>query len=276
MQINDAARTLRELVLITDAVPGQHPALIDEKLVDEVLEARHKRLDLAVRRSDYIYLLTPIAYCAACGQQLRGKAGRRDNTGPRYAHYNGGCAGGPAGSHDAEALEAEILKKLDLHLEEDVIADLRKVIKERVQSRPENEGIRAQIAALQHHLGRQRELYVLGDYNRDEYMAVRAAKLAEIAELERELGGADYPLEAALARINRMGEILRDGTRDQQKRAINLMFDKILVGIDAKIKGVELQSWAKPLFSDLLMVSGDTVCPQGNSNPCRSLERAVS
>jgi hypothetical protein len=137
---------------------------------------------------------------------------------------------------------------------------------ERVQSRPENAGIQAQIAALQPHLARQRELYVLGDYDRDKYMAVRAEKMAEIAELERELGGADYPLEAALARINRMGDILRDGTRNQQKRAINLMFDKILVGTDSKIKGVKLQDWAQPLFADLLMVSGDTVCPQRDSN----------
>ena len=73
-----------------------------------------------------------------------------------------------------------------------------------------------------------------------------------------------------------MGDILRDGTRKQQKRAINLLFDKILVGKLSKIKGVELQDWAQPLFADLLMVSGDTVCPQGNSNPCRRLERAVS
>ena len=34
----------------------------------------------------------------------------------------------------------------------------------------------------------------------------------------------------ALTRVNRMGDILRDGTRNQQKRAINLIFDKILVG----------------------------------------------
>jgi site-specific DNA recombinase len=265
MQINDDARTLRELVLITDAVPGQHPPLVDEQLVNEVLDARHKRLDLAVRRIDYIYLLTPIAYCADCGLQLRGKAGRRANTGPRYAHYNGACPSGPAGSHEAEVLEAEVLKILDLHLSEEVIVDLRKIIKERVQSRPENAGVRAQIGGLQQHLGRQRELYVLGDYDRDEYMAVRAEKMAEIAELERELGGADYPLEAALARVNRMGEMLRDGTRNQQKRAINLMLDKILVGTDSKIKGVKLQDWAQPLFADLLMVSGDTVCPQGNT-----------
>jgi len=91
-------------------------------------------------------------------------------------------------------------------------------------------------------------------------MAVRAEKMAEIAELERELGGADYPLEAALACVNRMGEMLRDGTRNQQKRAINLMLDKILVGTDSRIKGVKLQDWAQPLFADLLMVSGDTAC----------------
>ena len=161
------------------------------------------------------------------------------------------------------------MKILDLHLPEDVVADLRKIIKERVQSRPENAGVQAQIVALQRHLARQRELYVLGDYDRDEYMAARAEKMAEIAELERELGGADYPLEAALTRINRMGDILRDGTRNQQKRAINLMFDKILVDNETKIKGVELQDWAQPLFADLLMVSGDHECPQGTSSAHR-------
>ena len=48
-----------------------------------------------------------------------------------------------------------------------------------------------------------------------------------------------------------------------QDSAINLLFDKILAGPNAKIKGVERQDWAQPLFADLLMVSGDTVCPQG-------------
>ena len=276
MQINDEANTLRELVLLSDAVQGQHPPLLDEQLVDQVLAARHKRLDLAVRRVDYTYLLTPMAYCAVCGEQLRGKAGRRANTGPRYAHYKGGCADGPAGSHEAEPLEAEILELLDLRLSERVLVDLQKIVIERVQSRPENAGIQAQIAALQRLLGRQRELYVMGDYSRDEYMVVRAQKTAELAELERQLGGADYPLEASLTRINRLGEMLRDGTRNQQKRALNLLFDRILIGLGGRIEGVGLQDWARPLFADLLMVSGDTVCPQGNSNPCRRLERAVS
>ena len=47
MQINDEAHTMRELILLSDAVQGQHPPLIDEQLVDQVLAARHKRLDFA-------------------------------------------------------------------------------------------------------------------------------------------------------------------------------------------------------------------------------------
>ncbi len=276
MRITDKAHSLRELVLITDAVVGQHPPIIEEDLVERVLAARHKRLDLAVRREEYTYLLTPILHCAVCGKQLRGKAGRRADTGPRYTHYHGGCTCGNAGVHEAEILEAEMLELLDLHFTDDVLADLRQVVMERVQARPENVALQAQIEKVEHQLERLRELYVLGDFARDEYMAARAGKMAEMAELERELGGTDYPLEAVLTRINRMGDILRDGTRKQQKRAINLLFDKILVGTLSKIKGVELQDWAQPLFADLLMVSGDTVCPQGNSNPCRRLERAVS
>jgi hypothetical protein len=224
---------------------------VDE--IQGVLAARHKRLDLAVRREEYTYLLTPILHCAVCGKQLRGKAGCRADTGPRYTHYHGGCTCGNAGAHEADVLEAEMLGLLDLHFTDNVLADLRQVVMERVQARPENAALQAQIEKVEHQLERLRELYVLGDFARDEYMAARAGKMAELAELERELGGADYPVEAVLTRINRMGDILRDGTRKQQKRAIDLLFDNILLGKLSKIKGVELQDWAQPLFADLVL-----------------------
>ena len=37
--------------------------------------------------------------------------------------------------------------------------------------------------------------------------------VAEIRELELRLGGGDYHLEAVLTRINRLGDILRNGRR---------------------------------------------------------------
>jgi len=157
-----------------------------------------------------------------------------------------------------------MLDLLDLRLTDAVLADLRQVIMERVQARPENADIQAQVARLQRQLERLRELYILGDFSRDEYMKARAERMAEMIELERQIGGEDYPLEAVLTRIN-LGEILRNGTRKQQKRAINLLFDKILVGPESEIKGVELQKWARPLFADLLIVNGDHECPQGET-----------
>jgi len=40
----------------------------------------------------------------------------------------------------------------------------------------------------------------------------------------------------------------RQCERNQQKGAINLLFDKVLVGADSKIKGVEPHPGAQPLF----------------------------
>jgi hypothetical protein len=109
-------------VLFTDALVGQHPPITEEEPVEQVLAARHKRMDLAVRRSKHTYLLTPILHCAVCGKQLRGKAGRRANTGPRYTHYHGSCVSSNAGAHDADVLEAEMLELLDLHFTDDVLS----------------------------------------------------------------------------------------------------------------------------------------------------------
>ena len=53
-----------------------------------------------------------------------------------------------------------------------------------------------------------------------------------------------------LAGIGRLGVLLRDGTTEQQPRALGLVLKRILVGLDGKIKAVEPRGWARPLFSD--------------------------
>ena len=95
--------------------------------------------------------------------------------------------------------------------------------------------------------------------------------VAEIRGLKLRLGGVDYPFEAMLTRINRLGDILRNGRRKQNRLAIKLLLDKILVSPETKIKGVELQGWAQPLFADPLVLGGD-MCAQGTSNPHRSAQ----
>jgi hypothetical protein len=91
-----------------------------------------------------------------------------------------------------------------------------------------------------------------------------------IVDLEREPDGADYPPEDVLTRINRMGDILRQGKHKQQKRAINVLFDRILVGPMSRIRGVELHNRAQPLFADRSIADCDDVCPRDlERTPCR-------
>lgn len=270
------AETFRELVQATGALPGLHPPLCDEELAEAVLLARRRRRALAPRRERYVYLLTPILYCAHCGQQLRGKWGSRQ-TGARYCHYTGAracleAAGlDPAevsGTHPAGELEEQVLGLLDIRLPPAVLADLRQVLAARMLARPENEELQARLGRLEGKLGRLRELYLEGDIDRDEYAMTRANLQAQADELRAELGAADYPLEAALARLGRMAGELRAGTPEQKRRILGLMLDRLEVNAWGEITEAVPAEWARPLLADLGRLSGsgdpgDIECPQG-------------
>jgi hypothetical protein len=105
---------------------------------------------------------------------------------------------------------------------------------------------------------------LLGDYERDEYLTLRAQCVRAIEDLEAQIGGADYPLETTLTRFRRLGDILREGTPEQQKRAFGMVFSRITVDLEGKIEEVEPQPWARPLFADLAAL-GDNKCPQGEA-----------
>ncbi len=286
MQINDEAATLADLVSLSDAEQGLHPPLINEELANRVLAARRRRVFLAVRRDDRTYLLTPILHCASCGEMLRGKAARRASAAPCYCHYGStdACLRSsgldPAVvdvSHDAAELEDQALGLLNgIRLSGSVVSRLNGRAAERIRTRPENAATQAEIDDIRRQQERLRDTYVLGDTTRDAYLLQRSGFEKQIRELERRLGGPDYPLEDTLARVNRLGSLLSTGTAGQQKRSLSLLFSQISVDLTGTITEVQPQPWAEPLFSDVVAVTCDNKCPQGNSNPCRRLERAVS
>jgi hypothetical protein len=138
-----------------------------------------------------------------------------------------------------------------------------------MKSRPENTVIQEKIDALDKKRQRLRELYLMGEYEKGDYLVLRSDILREIQELERKLSGPDYPVESVLTRLERLSEVLERGTRNQKKKVLGMLFKSVLIDGEGIIKGVELQEWARPLFADLLIVNGDHKCPQGTSNPCR-------
>jgi hypothetical protein len=125
MRITDRAKTVRELVRLTDAAPSQHSALVDEELANRVLAARHARLELRVRREAHVYLLTPVLHCANCGEALRGNRWYRGTGDRRYAHRDNAqaCIADADlnpfkvdGSHYADLLEERARRVLTLEL----------------------------------------------------------------------------------------------------------------------------------------------------------------
>ena len=267
-------RNLRDLVLLTDAVPGLHPPLIAEELADRVLAARRCRVAMGPRRGVHVFLLTPLLHCAICGQQLRGKAdNRKSNLKYAYCHRVGvarcmEAAGLKPGtvSHIAGELERRVLDLLDFQLPPDLLDELRQSLVARIGARPENEAIKEQIDSLVEQRRRLRDLYLVGDYDREEYAVLRTDLRRQIEELGRQLEDADYSLDYVVARLGRHTSILHQGSRDQQKRAVGLLFQRIWVDLEGNVKEAVLQCWEQPLFVDLIVILDDQIRPQGTSN----------
>ena len=263
-----------QMIEIYHARKGQIEPIITRSLAERVLATRLQRRELRIVRPRRIFILTPILYCAACGSEMRGQTHRNK---PWYKHKTLSCTPGQ-GQHAAEELEHKVLSLFQgLKLPPGLIDIIRGKVIERLEKRPENEGVKQTLDHLHRKLNRLKELYLEGDMNREEYKARKATIQTQIAEWEAKLGPVDYDIEGILAKLNTLAEMLAQGTQEQQKRAINAAFERIEVGLDGEIKKAVPKPWFQPLFHDLAAaLRGDLKCPQGNSNPCRHLERVVS
>ena len=136
----------------------------------------------------------------------------------------------------------------------------------RGQTRPENAAILAQIDDIRQQQERLRDTCVLGDTPRDGYLILRSQLEQQISDKKRELGGADYSLEAILARVDQVWTRLREGTRRQQKQALSILVSKISVTLTGEIAGIDPAPYAEPLFEDIVALLGDNKCPQRTFN----------
>jgi hypothetical protein len=59
-----------------------------------------------------------------------------------------------------------------------------------------------------------------------------------------------------------MNRFLAENAHPSRDQLLRMNNHEALLDARTKIKGVELQEWAQPLLADLLMLGGDTVCPQ--------------
>jgi site-specific DNA recombinase len=271
------------MIEVVNAIPGRHEPLLSLDLAERCLRVRQQRSKLKMERKRHQYLLTGIACCAHCDVPLRGQPARRQEGKYVYRHTgqrSPACDGGTGFAVDADLLEAKVLDLLAaIALPPTLQAAVRAIAQKRLASTPGYDEHQAVLRRLESKLERLKLLFVEGDISQEEYRRGRDEARLQIAERQYQIGTGPYDVDAVLANADRLGKLIRHGSRLQQRQAIMFILEHVAVDLaTGEIERAQPREWFRLLLQDLdtAIGDGDKWCPQGNSNPCRSLERAVS
>lgn len=236
-----------QLIHQTDAVPGQHEAVISRELANRVLAARRARFK-GRRRKARIYLLTGILYCCGCGGPMRGFRNRWGDRGYQYRHSGAVCR--PRWmALDADALEDRVIGLLEvLELPPQLQEAIRARAREQGGLLPEQDEARQAVARLQGKLERLREMRLEGEYSKAEYEAKKGQLMQELQKWGQ-AGRSDYNLDRVLLDLGNMAEILRQGPPAAQKKALHSLFERIEVNEEGEITKAVHREWCRPLFA---------------------------
>ena len=175
------------------SVRGLHEPLVSEELFDRVQEIRAWRTRvLKPGKPSEDYLLRKLLYCERCGARMHGTRGSRAGV-RRYLcstrRYSKGC-GQPI--TQAEPLEAQLVEWLhDFQPDQQVRTHALDVIRAEAKRLGGDDPTRRR--ELHGQLDRLRDLYVLGDLTKNQYVMKRQA-------IEEELSRHAPPIDPALAR----------------------------------------------------------------------------
>src|SRR6266542_2274423 len=186
------ARTAKDRAFGKDTVRGLHEPLVEEELFDRVQEIRAWRTRvLKPGKPSEDYLLRKLLYCERCGARMHGTRGSRAGI-RRYLcstrRYSKGC-GQPI--TQAEPLEAQLVEWLhDFQPDEQVRTHVLDVIRAEAKRLGGDDPARRR--ELHSQLDRLRDLYVLGDLTKNQYVMKRQA-------IEEELSRHAPPIDPVLA-----------------------------------------------------------------------------
>ena len=185
------------------SIRGLHQPLVSDETFDRVQEIRGWRTRVTKPgRPSPDYLLRKILLCERCGQRMHGTRGSRAGV-RRYqcsTRRRGGDCAQPM--VQAEPLEAQLVAWLRRFSVDDTLRDLTLAeIASQVDARPTTD--ESHRAFLSGQLDRLRDLYVMGDLKKNEYVLRRQA-------LEEELERMAPPFDPDL---DRAADLLQDFAR---------------------------------------------------------------
>lgn len=256
-RVLDERDPIASLAAHVGAIRGQHMPLISDELAAAVIRIRHRSMrphgDVAHR----IFILAPVARCAECGGQLRGVTAAGVS---RYVHRDRACVP-RKGVWPADVVERKVLDELrTLKLTPADREELRRRIEHKLREIPERAQVLVTIGNLEAKLERLKALYIEGDIQRAHYDSQKLATLREIAEQRAKLGGAVQDLDAVLAQLDNLADILARGSARERRRALADLFREIHLDFSGRVARMIPRAWVS------------AVCVQATPTRIRSIE----
>lgn len=245
--------------------PGRHEAIVPLTLFEKCQEVRRFRAERSANKKSTkrVYPLSRLALCARCGYPMRGQAG----AGYRY-YRDPKRSIKQCTQHQIRAEEAEetLIKYLShIKLPEDWRL---RILKQSLAKQSDAENIERQRASLQRQLERAKELYQLGDIERDEYMNSRNEIKAKLAALQPVQ---NPDLEQAAALLENMPELLKSATPEELEAVFHSLLKTVY--LDGGPQGPVMAIEPQPFLKQLMDVSDLPTAPQwaaGNPNDLKS------
>ncbi len=240
---------------------GAFPAIVDEATWDacQQVALRNRRVPTATgRRGPSPYLLSGVLRCRRCGSTMSGERRLPDRTHhePRFTYscylrrVAGECDAPYARQDRLETELLEVLRAVALPagLADAVDADVAAGL-----SATHGESLTATFRKLDARLDRLRDMYELGDIQRDEYLARRSELAAQRAKLSER-----PPLPLVATQGERLRTVLdewKDMSPDERRLLVGSVFEEIRAEADVIVDLLPREVW-KPYMRAVLPKKG--------------------
>ena len=225
--------------------PGQHEAIVSDELFERCQAARRSRRHrpgTTAPKSSRAYPLTGLARCARCGGRMRGNSVRAHRYYRDPARDRGQeCDQRMVKADEAEDALGDFLQQLVLP--EDWQARVLAYIE---ASESEAANVARQQARLEGRLKRLKDLYLLGDLDKHEYLQERDRLRAQLAVLTP----SEMPdLELAAALLQNFGEIWQAATSSERRQIAHSLLNAVYLDVDqGPVVAIEPKAEFAPLF----------------------------
>ncbi len=261
--------------------PHKYEPIIDKELFDACEAIRLGRNRNSTNYSSKPFLFRGLIHCAYCGCAISSDIKKNKYIYLRCTKHKGECGA----KRVREELLAEQIKKYfrKIKIPADVLEAIKDDLKTSIDAKKEYheqaiDHLQSEYKRIQLKIDRALDVRLEGSITKEEYdrkvVSLKldqqdlSSKLSQYTSADDEY---NITVNLLLDLTSRLSELFESSKLDQKRRLLKLLFSNL------KLEGEKLLFTVNKPFDLLMSIPGSVVWhPQGDSNPCRRRERAVS